>query len=109
MTRNRSLVRTALVASVLCCASTWAAAPTSLDETLTRNSVLAEAPRRSGGRMEQLGQASGISKRLAEIAYELHDQLAVTYTRPASAKPVERIDVAVKRRGLKLRAPKYVS
>jgi len=79
----------------------------SLDETLARHTVLGEAPRRSGGRVEQLGQASGIPKRLAEIAYELRDQLAVTYARPASAKPAERLDVAVKRRGLKVRAPKY--
>jgi len=71
--------------------------------------VLGEAPRRSGGRVEQLGQASGIPKRLAEIAYELRDQLAVIYAKPASAKPAERLDVAVKRRGLKVRAPKYVS
>jgi VWFA-related protein len=81
----------------------------SLDETLARHTVLGEAPRRSGGRVEQLGQASGIPKRLAEIAYELRDQLAVTYARPASAKPAERLDVAVKRRGLKVRAPKYAS
>ena len=79
----------------------------SLDETLARHTVLGEAPRRSGGRVEQLGQASGIPKRLAQIAYELRDQLAVTYARPASAKPAERLDVAVKRRGLKVRAPKY--
>jgi len=81
----------------------------SLDETLARHTVLGEAPRRSGGRVEQLGQASGIPKRLAQIAYELRDQLAVTYARPASAKPAERLDVAVKRRGLKVRAPKYAS
>jgi len=94
--------------------TSWNQRPTdsiheALDETLTRNAVLAEAPRRSGGRMEQLGQATGIPKRLAEIAYELRDQLAVTYARPASAKPAERVDVTVKRRGTKLRAPKYVS
>ena len=94
--------------------TSWNQRPTdsiheALDETLTRNAVLAEAPRRSGGRMEQLGQATGIPKRLAEIAYELRDQLAVTYARPASAKPAERIEVAVKRQGMKVRAPKHVS
>ena len=71
--------------------TSWNQRPTdsiheALDETLTRNAVLAEAPRRSGGRMEQLGQATGIPKRLAEIAYELRDQLAVTYARPASGE-----------------------
>lgn len=79
----------------------------SLDETIARHSVLGEAPRRTGGRLEQLGQATGIPKRLAEIGYELRDQLVVTYARPQSAKPAERLEVAVKRRGLKVRAPKY--
>jgi len=93
--------------------TSWNQRPTdsiheSLDETLTRNAIMAEAPRRSGGRLEQLAQATGIPKRLAEIGYELRDQLAVTYARPASAKAAERLDVAVKRRGLKVRAPKYV-
>jgi VWFA-related protein len=80
-----------------------------LDETLARNTVLAEAPRRSGGRLEQVGQASGIAKRMTEIAYELRDQLLVTYSRPSDSKPVERLDVSVKRRGIKLRAPKHTS
>lgn len=93
--------------------TSWNQRPTdsiheSLDETLTRNAVLAEAPRRSGGRLEQLGQATGIPKRLAEIGYELRDQLVVTYARPQTSKPVERIEVKVGRRGLKVRAPKYV-
>ena len=35
MTRNRSLARMALVASVLSCTSAWAAAPASLEEMLT--------------------------------------------------------------------------
>ena len=93
--------------------TSWNQRPTdsiheSLDETLTRNAILAEAPRRSGGRLEQLGQATGIPKRLAEIGYELRDQLVVTYARPQTSKPVERIEVKVGRRGLKVRAPKYV-
>ncbi len=80
-----------------------------LDETMTRSTVFAEAPRRSGGRLEQVGQASGIQARLATIAYELRDQLVVTYGRPQSEKPAERIEVSVKRRGMKVRAPKQGS
>ena len=68
-----------------------------------------EAPRRSGGRLEQLGQASGIPARLATIAYELRDQLMVTYGRAQSAKPAEKIEVSVKRRGMRVRAPKQGS
>ena len=91
--------------------TSWNQRPTdsiheALDETMARNSVLAEAPRRSGGRLEQVGQATGIPTRLSEIAYDLRDQLVVTYSRPAGAKPVERIEVSVKRKGVKVRAPK---
>ena len=94
--------------------TSWNQRPTdsiheALDETLARNTVFAEAPRRSGGRLEQVGQASGIARRMTEIAYELRDQLLVTYSRPADSKAVERLDVSVKRRGLKLRAPKHTS
>jgi hypothetical protein len=55
-----------------------------------------------------VGQASGSPARLAQIAYELRDQLVVTYGRPPSAKPAEKIDVSVNRRGLEVRAPRQV-
>ena len=90
--------------------TSWSQRPTdsiheALDETLTRSSVFAESTRRSGGRLEQVGQATGIPTRLSEIAYELRDQLVVTYARPQSGKPPEKIEIAVKRRGVKVRAP----
>ena len=93
--------------------TSWSQRPTdsiheALDETLTRSSVFAESTRRSGGRLEQVGQATGIPTRLSEIAYELRDQLVVTYARPQSGKPPEKIEIAVKRRGVKVRAPKWV-
>jgi hypothetical protein len=80
-----------------------------LDETLTRGTVMIEAPRRSGGRLEQIVQATGIPTRFAEVAYDLRDQLVVTYARPQNARDVKSIDVSVKRRGIKVRAPKHVS
>jgi VWFA-related protein len=90
----------------------WSQRPTesiheALDETIARSTVFAEAPRQSGGRLEQVGQMSGMPTRLAEIAYELRDQLAVVYASPASAKPAEKFEVSVKRRGVKVRAPKH--
>jgi hypothetical protein len=33
----------------------------------------------------------------------------VTFARPATGKPAERLEVTVNRRGVKVRAPKYVS
>jgi hypothetical protein len=94
--------------------TSWNQRPTdsiheALDETIARSTVFAEAPRRSGGRLEQVGQASGIPTRLATIAYELRDQLMVTYGRAQSAKPAEKIEVSVKRRGMRVRAPKQGS
>ena len=93
--------------------TSWNQRPTdsiheALDETITRNTVFAEAPRRSGGRLEQVGQASGIPNRLATIAYELRDQLAVTYGDAAAARRSRRrrSRCSVKRRGMKVRAPK---
>ena len=91
--------------------TSWNQRPTdsiheALDETIARSTVFAEAPRRSGGRLEQVGQVSGIPNRLATIAYELRDQLMVTYGRAQSAKPAEKIEVSVKRRGMRVRAPK---
>jgi VWFA-related protein len=80
----------------------------SLDETMTRGTVFVEAPRRSGGRHEQIVEPTGIPARLSEIARELRDQLAVTYARPPASKPGQKIDVSVTRRGVKLRAPKQV-
>jgi VWFA-related protein len=94
--------------------TSWNQRPTdsiheSLDETITRGTVLVEAPRRSGGRLEHVLEVTGIQARLAGVARELRDQLAVTYARPASAKDVRKIEVSIKRRGIKLRAPKHVS
>ena len=80
--------------------TSWNQRPTdsiheALDETNTRNTVFAEAPRRSGGRLEQVGQASGIPSRLATVAAcKLRNQLVVTPGRPQSAKPAEKIEVA---------------
>jgi VWFA-related protein len=76
-----------------------------LDETISRGTVLAEGPRRTGGRLEQVVEFTGIPARLLEISEELSNQVVITYARPVSAKPVRKIDVSVKRRGVKLRAP----
>jgi VWFA-related protein len=94
--------------------TSWNQRPTdsiheALDETMTRAKVLVEAPRRSGGRHENVLEVTGIQARLAGVARELRDQLAVTYARPASATDVQKIEVSVKRRGVKVRAPRHVS
>jgi VWFA-related protein len=81
----------------------------SLHETMTRDAVLVQAPRLSGGRHEQVLEVTGIQNRLGDVARELRDQLVVTYARPQSEKPPQRIDISTKRRGIKLRAPRHAS
>ena len=80
----------------------------SLDETVSRGSVMADATRQSGGRLEQVVEATGIPARFSEIARELRDQLVVTYAHPPDTKGAGRIDVSVTRSGVKVRAPKTV-
>jgi hypothetical protein len=54
-------------------------------------------------------EVTGIQNRLGDVARELRDQLVVTYARPQSEKPPQRIDISTKRRGIKLRAPRHAS
>ena len=91
--------------------TSWNQRPTdsvheALDEGLARHTVLAEAPRRSGGRLQQIGQASGIPAQLARMAYELRGQLAVTYA--GAPHRAERLEIGTRRRGVKVHGPKQV-
>jgi hypothetical protein len=86
----------------------WSQQPTqslheNLDENINRHAVLADGPRRSGGRLEQVVEVTGLPARLSQIAYELVDQLVVTYASPPAGGG--RIEVDTTRRGVKLRAP----
>lgn len=92
--------------------TSWNQRPTdsiheALDEGVTRSAFMAEGPRMSGGRLEQVVEFTGVVARMSEIAYDLRDQLAVTYARPQSGTPTK-IEVSVKRRGIKVRAPRQV-
>jgi hypothetical protein len=80
-----------------------------LDENIARINVFGNGTRLSGGRLEQVVEFTGVPARLTELAYDLRDQLVVTYTRPPAAKPPTRLDVSVSRRGVRLRAPRHVS
>lgn len=91
----------------------WGQRPTdsiheNLDENIARTNVISQGPRLSGGRLEQVVEPSGIAARLGAIAYDLRDQLAVTYARPPGAKPASKLEISVTRRGIKLRAPRTV-
>ena len=91
--------------------TSWNQRPTdsvheALEEGLARHTVLAEAPRRSGGRLQQIGQPSGIPVQLARMAYELRGQVLVTYA--GTPFKAERLEISTLRRGIRVHGPKQV-
>ena len=79
------------------------------DEMRNRNMVLAEGPRRTGGRREQILADSGLPETLRKLADELLNQYVVTYGRPETLIPPERIEVTSTRPGVTVRAKTRVS
>jgi VWFA-related protein len=81
-------------------------APASLhsDEMRNRALVLAEGTAHSGGRRDQLLAETALPDRLKEVAGELLNQYVVTYGRPETLIPPERVEVSVTRPGVTVRA-----
>ena len=71
-----------------------------------RNIVIAEATSLTGGRRDQILAESGLADRLSQLADEMTNQYVVTYSRPETLIPPEKIDVSVTKPGLTVRAPK---
>jgi VWFA-related protein len=80
-----------------------------LNENLQLGEVLGEGPKQTGGWREEIVAAPGLVPGLQRIAAELKNQYALEYARPPKGKPLEKLDVSVKRRGLNLRAPTKVA
>jgi VWFA-related protein len=76
------------------------------DEMRNRNIVIADGPAMTGGRRDQVLAESGLSDRLIQVADELTNQYVVSYSRPETLIPPEKIEVSVTRPGLTVRAPK---
>jgi hypothetical protein len=76
----------------------------SLDEIRSRNIVLDEGTRGTGGRRDQLLSSIAIGPALKEVAAELQHQWIVTYSRPESLIQPDRVQVEAKRPGLTVRA-----
>lgn len=74
------------------------------DEMRNRGMVLAEGTARTGGRRDQLLTPSAIAEALPRLADELLNQYVVTYGRPESLIPPEKIQVTVSRPGVTARA-----
>lgn len=81
-------------------------APSDTDEMRNRNIVISEGPDLSGGRRDQVLAESGLTDRLNQLADELLNQYVVSYSRPETLIPPEKIEVTVSKPGLTVRAPK---
>lgn len=79
-------------------------APSDTDEMRNRNVVLAEGTERTGGRRDQLLSAMAIPEKLKQLADELLTQYVVTYARPDTLIPPEKVQVTVSRPGLTARS-----
>ena len=76
------------------------------DEMRNRNMAIADGTALTGGRRDQVLAESGLGERLVQLADELTNQYVVTYSRPESLIPPEKLDVGSGKPGLTVRAPK---
>ncbi len=79
------------------------------DEIRNRNMVIAEGTERTGGRRDQVLALSGTESRMKQLANELAHQFTVTYARPETLIPPQRVEVTTTRQGVTVRAPKRAS
>lgn len=79
-----------------------------LGEENSRDQVLGDAPKQSGGRHIDVNATAGFPKALQQIADDLLAQYAITYVLPDGVKPGKRFSISTKRRGLTLRAPSTI-
>lgn len=79
------------------------------DEIRNRNQVIAEGTDRTGGRRDQVLALSGTEPRMQQLANELLHQFTITYARPETLIPPQRVEVSAARPRLTVRAPKRAS
>jgi hypothetical protein len=78
-----------------------------LNENLSLHEVLGDGPKQSGGHREEISAMAGVSTGLQKLAEQLKHQYLVEYSLDG-AKPSNRINVSVNRKGVTLRAPTHV-
>jgi VWFA-related protein len=76
------------------------------DEGRNRNIVIADGSENTGGRRDQILAESGLNDRLLQLGDELLQQYVVSYTRPETLIPPEKIEVTVNKPGLTVHAPR---
>jgi hypothetical protein len=78
-------------------------------EDRERATVVGDVTTRSGGRGTTVFAPSALNIRFAEIASQLLAQFAVTYGRPESLIPPERLEVQLRLDGYRLTAPRWTN
>ena len=76
-----------------------------LGENMNLNEVLGDGPQQSGGRRQEIVAATGIASGLEQLAQSLKHQYLIEYTLPDGVKLSDKLSVAVKRKGVTVRAP----
>jgi VWFA-related protein len=74
------------------------------DEMRNRNIVLVDGSDRTGGRRDTLVTPMSFPDRLNSLAAELSNQYAITYSRPDTLIPPDRVAVSARQPGLTVRA-----
>lgn len=74
------------------------------DELRNRNQVVAEGTERTGGRRDNVIALTAAAPKMKQLADELLNQYVVTYVRPETLIPPEKIEVTVTKPGLTARA-----
>jgi VWFA-related protein len=78
-------------------------------ESRERGSIIGDVTARTGGRSAMIFAPSALKDRFTEVASHLLAQFAVTYGRPESLIPPERLDVRLTRDGYRLHAPRWTN
>lgn len=74
------------------------------DELRNRDHVVAVGTERTGGRRENVLALTAAAPKMKQLAHELLNQYVVTYARPDTLIPPEKVEVTVTRPGLTARA-----
>jgi hypothetical protein len=80
----------------------------SLADESNREQVLGDGAKQSGGRRIEVTATLAVPKALQQIAGDLGAQYVIQYALPDGVKPDRRLNVALKRRGVSLRAPSLI-
>jgi Ca-activated chloride channel family protein len=74
------------------------------DEVRNRDQVVAVGTERTGGRRDNVLAFTAAAPKMKQLSQELQNQYVVTYARPQTLIPPERIEVTVSKPGLTVRA-----